>query len=106
MGQRSLLFRFERDWGFDCNSHESTQSKPICRRAFRKRGKYSGNFIEDDYGSGRSSYCKSGLSGNEKYQISMPIVEAVYRVIYENMSAKEMMNELMNRSVKRNFTNI
>lgn len=39
----------------------------------------------------------------KKYQISMPIVEAVYRVIYENMSAKEMMNELMNRSVKKEF---
>ena len=39
----------------------------------------------------------------KKQNISMPIVEAVYRVIYENMSAKEMMNELMNRSVKKEF---
>lgn len=39
----------------------------------------------------------------KKKEISMPITEAVYRVVYENMSAKEMMNELMNRSVKKEF---
>lgn len=39
----------------------------------------------------------------KKKEISMPITEAVYRVIYENMSAKEMMNELMSRSVKKEF---
>lgn len=36
-------------------------------------------------------------------EISMPIVEAVYRVLYENMSAKEMMHELMSRSLKKEF---
>src|SRR3712207_8017316 len=33
----------------------------------------------------------------KKYQISMPIVEAVYRVIYENMSAKEMIDRKSTR---------
>lgn len=39
----------------------------------------------------------------KRKEISMPITEAVYRVVYENMSAKEMMNELMSRSVKKEF---
>lgn len=33
----------------------------------------------------------------------MPIVEAVYKVIYENTEVTTVINELMNRSVKKEF---
>lgn len=35
--------------------------------------------------------------------ISMPIVEAVYKVIYENTEVSTVINDLMNRSVKKEF---
>lgn len=35
--------------------------------------------------------------------ISMPIIEAVYKVIYENTEVTTVINDLMNRSVKKEF---
>ena len=36
----------------------------------------------------------------QKYKVEMPIVEAVYKLLYENMPPEEVMKELMKRSTK------
>ena len=36
----------------------------------------------------------------KKYNVYMPIVETVYKVIYENLDSKEAVNNLMTRDKK------
>jgi glycerol-3-phosphate dehydrogenase (NAD(P)+) len=39
----------------------------------------------------------------QKKKVSMPILEGVYKVLYENKLATEMVKELMTRDLKREF---
>lgn len=44
--------------------------------------------------------CLSALELSKKYGIDMPITEAIYAIIYENISPKEAVGALLNRTVK------
>lgn len=39
----------------------------------------------------------------KKYKVDMPILEGVYKVLYEDKEAKEMVEELMTRDLKKEF---
>lgn len=41
----------------------------------------------------------------EKYNVDLPICNAVYSVLYENADAKETINSMFNRDIKREFYN-
>ena len=40
---------------------------------------------------------------SKKYNVEMPIVEQVYKVLYEDKSPAEAVNDLMNRALKSEF---
>ena len=39
----------------------------------------------------------------EKYNVEMPITEAVYKILYENADPKESLGKLFSRSIKQEF---
>ena len=43
------------------------------------------------------------LSPFKKYNVEMPIVEQVYKVLHEDKSPAEAVNDLMNRALKAEF---
>jgi glycerol-3-phosphate dehydrogenase (NAD(P)+) len=44
--------------------------------------------------------CVSALQLSKHYQVSMPITEAVYKIIYEGLHPKDAVNALMQRTIK------
>ncbi len=47
--------------------------------------------------------CKALKSLSKKYNTEMPIVDAVYSILFENKSADEVFNKLFNRTTKKEF---
>lgn len=41
----------------------------------------------------------------DRYDVDLPICRAVYAVLYDGAQAKEQMNQLFTRSLKREFDN-
>ncbi len=44
--------------------------------------------------------CLSALQLSQQMDISMPITETVYKIIYDNMSPKKAVSALMQRTIK------
>ncbi|MCP4705851.1 MAG: NAD(P)H-dependent glycerol-3-phosphate dehydrogenase [candidate division Zixibacteria bacterium] len=49
--------------------------------------------------------CQSAQELSEKYKVEMPITNEVYKVLFKNKSAKEAVNDLMTRSLKKEVWN-
>lgn len=49
---------------------------------------------------------KAALDLSKKYNISLPIVEQINKVLFENKSAKDALNDLLTRDKKREYTEL
>lgn len=69
----------------NCLAHDET-----CEEALKSVG-----MVVEGYASAKSAYQLS-----EKYKIDMPICRIVYRIIYEDLPARQALDELLSRETK------
>jgi glycerol-3-phosphate dehydrogenase (NAD(P)+) len=45
--------------------------------------------------------CVSAMELGKKYGVALPITEATYKILYENMPAREAVGSLLSRTIKQ-----
>ena len=82
---------------FDRDLCQRTQPKPKSRLSYRTGEKCPGSDGRGSDGGGRCVFRKAAAKLAKKYDVSMPIVEEVNKVLFEGKSPAQAVDDLMQR---------